>query len=157
MASTGLSASQQHSLSLLKCAGTFLNIVCLDGMRSFLHFICASLFFCVYFRRSKDGACLLLSVFSRLRMVNALILFLSTLLRGGFLFQLFSFRAANTRLNHVVRVSNHMQNKTSTGLSTSSQTRFFRSKRAFGAQVRNTGTWTLALFLGVGRFLSAKT
>ena len=36
--------------------------LCLDGMRGFLHFDCASVF-CVYFRRSKGGACLLFEEF----------------------------------------------------------------------------------------------
>ena len=38
------------------------NIFSLDGMRAFLHFVCAFLF-CVCFRSSKGVACLLLKEF----------------------------------------------------------------------------------------------
>ena len=70
--------------------------------------------FCVCFRRSRGGACLPLSEFEAENCQCVDVVF-GTLLRGGV--ECFSFflscchRRANTGLNHVVRVSNHMQKK----------------------------------------------
>ena len=85
--------------------------LCLFGMcGSFQTCLCV----CVQFGRLEGGACFLLKEFEA-ENFNELML----LLRGGLncfsLFPSCSHRRANTGLNHVVRVSNHMQNEQGRG------------------------------------------
>ena len=76
------------------------NIVCRDGMRAFLHFVCASLFLCIVQKVGRwrvPHFCVIL----RLRIFQCVDFVLITLLKGGLNFSAFSFRVVTDALTLV--------------------------------------------------------